>query len=195
MHVRTALVVTLCILVSACSPDASFVDGPSAHAQSGQTIERAGDQVNIHFQPPGLQPGERLLVETGGVQMESIAARDYHQVQLTAPDRAVESVVGLLDGQEQVGVEVGQGGPVTDGGHTKAIPTSIHRTVVCRGRHCSETIEYDYDLHDPSGNGTTMWTAPDGQTATIDRLQFVMEAAGAMETVVVTSPVALQIAQ
>jgi hypothetical protein len=48
---------------------------------------------------------------------------------------------------------------------------------VCRGSVCVEVIEYDYDLTEPDGNGTTQWSPPSGPPASIDRLRIELSEA------------------
>lgn len=185
--VRYALL-TVALLVAGCSsPDATLVPDDASFTVSVPE----GDAVDLHFQPQQLRHGERVTVQVRGLRLESEARTDGHAVRLDAPGRTVHRVTGLVDGRTQavVDVETSGGAP---GGLTTKPPTSVHTIRVCNATSCSETVEYDYDLHAPSGDGTTAWRTPDGRSVTIDRLRFELAATAAARpghaTLTVTAP-------
>lgn len=163
----------LTLLAAGCSSAPGSSLGPTDASLTVSIPD--GEALDLHFEPQALRFGERVSVRIGGLLLQSEARADGHAVHLDAPGRTVRRVAGLVDGRTQALVETnspdGSAGGVTAQG-----PTSVHTIRVCRGSTCSETVEYDYDLHHPSGEGTTSWRTPDGRSVTIDRLRFELDA-------------------
>ena len=189
------LLVSLCALLVGCSADSSVV----ADAPTPSTLRTSGD-VDLYFHPTRLASGESVTVESGSSRLESTATDAGHHVSIRTAGQRVLRLVGLLDGRQQHAVDAG-GGASHKAGVTAKTPTSVHTLTVCEGDVCTTVKEYDYDLHDPSGQGTTLWTAPDGQTLVVDRLRYVVEAEADAERrranrhVTVTTPQPLRLAR
>lgn len=177
-----ALRYTACVLsvlaVAGCSSSPSTALGSDEASLSVSVPE--GGALDIHFEPQHLRAGERVTVEVQGLRLESEAMRDGHAVRLDSPGRTVRRIEGLNDGELQAAVDLDATGGA-GGGVTARTPTSVHTIKVCNSTSCSETVAYDYDLHAPTGDGTTAWRTPDGRSVTIDLLRF--ELAAEAETV------------
>lgn len=183
---RSGLTLLIALAATGCTSDAGFSD-----AAASSSFDVSGSEVDILFAPPTLRTGESIVAESGDIRMTSTAGDDAHRVRLTAPGRTIRRVVGLLDGESQLTTTASD--HEADGGTTSLGPTSVHRRSVCRrNMGCAIVTEFDYDLHDPSGDGTTQWRTPDGRSATIDRLRFELEATESrlpeVATVRVTTP-------
>ena len=162
---RLALVAGLAL--AGCSPDTALA--PDAAVVIVTPEDGAFD---LRFQPASLQLGEAISVDSERTRMASLKTESGHRVELQAPGHSIQRVVGLLDGQPQVSIGEGSG----DGGLVSRSPTSVHERTICTVGVCSVQKEFDYDLHDPSGEGTAEWRTPDGRSATIDRLRFELSA-------------------
>jgi hypothetical protein len=169
------------MFLAACDTSAPF---PTA----AQFSVDATTDVDVRFSPVDWAVGDRLVVDTGSVRLSSTARPDGHRIALEAPGRDVLRVEGLVDGQVVAATATQLESGTASGGMAANGPTSIHRATVCRGGTCSELIEYDYDLTAPDGNGTTLWSSPDGETAPVDRVRFVLAQAETGTRIDVSAP-------
>jgi hypothetical protein len=157
----------LVVTLAAC--DASPVPDAPPHEVRLDDAPR----VDLRFEPIPWEPGESIVVEAPSARMRSAFTGERHIVGLSSNGPTALEVAGVLDG-EVVWKEPTDGEAAAPGGATEDGPTSIHRATVCRGGRCTEVIEYDYDLTEPSAQGTTQWTSPRGHVATVDRVRFVL---------------------
>ena len=194
---RLSSVVFLVCALSGC--DSATL--PPAREASQQTFGTDLNRFDLQFQPVAWEPGDQLLVQTGSLEVSSTAGANGGYG-LSWATGAVQKVVGLLNGhvQETLAVSAASG-ETPDGGSTEAGPTSVHWRRICEGSVCGEVIEYDYDLTDPSGNGTTAWTRPGGAPVTVDRVRFEFAASNTPSapsvgrSVAITSPSSLQVVE
>lgn len=166
------------LAISGCSSDPSTALGESTRGTNDASLTVSvpeGGALDLRFEPQSLRAGERVTVHVKGLRLQSEAVAGGHAVRLDAPGRMVRRVSGLTDGEAQAVLDLDAPGGA-DGGLTARIPTSAHTSRVCQGSTCTEVVEYDYDLHSPTGEGTTAWRTPDGRSATIDRLRFELAA-------------------
>lgn len=165
---RFLLPAALALVSLGCSPDGGLADPAAAH------VVTAGGDVDLHFKPLDLRPGETVEAAIGSVRLTSTLRDDgAHHVALNAQGRTVHRVSGTIDGSRVIATRPG---PIA--GETSVGPTSVHRSWDCEEGtgSCREVIEYDYDLHRPDGEGTAQWRTPDGRSATIDRLRYELDA-------------------
>lgn len=129
--------------------------------------------VDVRFQPLDLSLGQSLRADVGDLSLQSeAAAPGLHRVSLRAAGRQVLRVVGLLDGVVQRALSVHGSETTIPGGTSSIGPTSVHRSVICNDGRCYEFVEYDYDLTDPTGDGSALWTYPGAPATKVDRLRF-----------------------
>lgn len=170
---RYTAVALSALAVAGCSSGPGTAPGSDETSLAVSVPE--GGTLAIQFEPQHLRAGERVTVEVQGLRLESAAGRDGHAVRLYAPGRTVRRVEGLTDGELQAAVDLDAPGGA-NGGTTSLTPTSVHKIRVCNATACADALEYDYDLHAPTGEGTTVWRTPDGRSVTIDRLRFELAA-------------------
>ena len=163
-------------------------DGSTAIPTPSSLSLDASENVDLRFGPLDWTHGERMVVDVGSAQLQSTAGPDGHRIELASPGRDVLLVEGLVDGQVIAAAAPHLGSDVTSGGLAANGPTSIHYATVCRGGTCTEIVEYDYDMTDPDGNGTTSWQSPSGETSTVDRVRFVLAGTAAPAHLDITSP-------
>ncbi len=167
------------------TPDGWHVTGASSIA-----LTTNAPRLDVRFRPLDLEPGESFDAGTGDLRLQSTYVEPKrHDVTLQSAGRSVLRVIGLLDGIAQRTFDLGGAAGDFPGGSTSLGPTSVHRGRVCNPRGCHETIEYDYDLTAPDGNGAASWTYEDVPIGLVDRVRFeVADAAGSIGLVELSGP-------
>lgn len=184
-----ALLAAAAVVLGACqsSPAGLALDDT---APVEQVVSAPGDTapLDLYFRPLDWDKDESIEVASDGVVLRSTYTGTDHRIEIDDPARSVARFVGLLDGRIKT-VMTGSEPDVS----TADGPTSVHRKVWCQDNECIEVIEYDYDLTDPSGHGTTQMLNRDSPAAIIDRIRVEIEHREAASSVRVRSPEALDV--
>jgi hypothetical protein len=138
-------------------------------------VDGHGAQADVRFDPLHVGEGDLFGATAGGLELRSRRRAGHDEVSLVvAPGRALR-VEGVLDGGVRGGADLG-GAARHDLGVTDEGPTSVHWRRECAYGTCVDIVEYDYDLTDPAGDGTTVWRGPGLAPTAVDRVRVLATA-------------------